>query len=537
MKKRIISMMLVVLLSASGLIGCGEKDTSKTANEEKRVLTVGVPQYGTITDYDENAFTKYLEESLNIDIQFEFFANNSSDYTQQLTLACSAGDELPDVLWGFHGLGRETMNQLGEDGFLIDLTDLIEKHGENYKKAMSKLPKEDQEFIKKRGTNVNDGAFYGMPFYTTTVVADSLQTMTTINQSWLDSLGLQVPTNVDELYNVLRAFKTNDPNGNGEDDELPMFSSNIWLYVINAFVYYDTAEMFNVTDGKLWNPVTTNEYRQAMIYLNKLCKEGLLSELSFTTSNADAKALISGTGEEAKVGVWCGHPETMTVTSSKVLDQYVAMQPLKAATSKGGYVVAREESAIFTAFITKDCDDTETAMKFLDYFYKDETVTRMRHGEKGVDWEESQGVSEFFTDSTIRIINSEAFFGGNSTWGQNGHGILTPENYLCIASDGEGKVGRLAEKSRLLREHTDILINCEKPDEIVGKLLYTDEQYEKKTSLEAAYASYVASARSLFITGDNDPSDDKQWQTYLDTLEQYGATKLLKLYQEVYDNQ
>ena len=43
-----------------------------------------------------------------------------------------------------------------------------------------------------------------------------------INKAWLDKLGLQVPTTWDELENVLKAFKTQDPNGNGQADEIPM---------------------------------------------------------------------------------------------------------------------------------------------------------------------------------------------------------------------------------------------------------------------------------------------------------------------------
>ena len=43
-----------------------------------------------------------------------------------------------------------------------------------------------------------------------------------INKAWLDKLGMQVPTTRDELEDVLKAFKTEDPNGNGQADEIPM---------------------------------------------------------------------------------------------------------------------------------------------------------------------------------------------------------------------------------------------------------------------------------------------------------------------------
>ena len=42
-----------------------------------------------------------------------------------------------------------------------------------------------------------------------------------INAAWLNKLGLAVPTTIDELTDVLRAFRDDDPNGNGLADEVP----------------------------------------------------------------------------------------------------------------------------------------------------------------------------------------------------------------------------------------------------------------------------------------------------------------------------
>lgn len=42
-----------------------------------------------------------------------------------------------------------------------------------------------------------------------------------INRTWLDRLGLAVPTTIEELTDVLRAFRDRDPNGNGLADEIP----------------------------------------------------------------------------------------------------------------------------------------------------------------------------------------------------------------------------------------------------------------------------------------------------------------------------
>ncbi len=46
-----------------------------------------------------------------------------------------------------------------------------------------------------------------------------------IYKPWLDKLGLKMPTTTDEFYEVLKAFKTKDPNGNGKADEIPLSGS------------------------------------------------------------------------------------------------------------------------------------------------------------------------------------------------------------------------------------------------------------------------------------------------------------------------
>ena len=529
MMKKIISMLLITTMLLGTLVGCKKQESN---NGEKVTLTVGIPQNVNITDYDDNALTKYIEENLNIELEFQFFAGDPSEYMQQLALMCSSGDELPDVLWGFAGMSRRTMNQYGEDGYFMDLKDLIEEHAPNYKKRLESVSEEVADNIVSRGTNTTDGGFYGMPTYTESMVADYMQNIMFINQQWLDAVGMTAPTNVDELYNVLKAFKTQDPNGVNGGDELPMFSSGIWNYVINAYVYYNQTNPFNVTDGKIWSPVRTDEYRQALIFLNKLCKEGLLSELSLTATSADAKQLISGSGTVAKVGIWSGHPLSWTTTSSEVLDQYTALAELADETGKGGYGVQQPNYQVYGGFITKDCKNPEVAMKFFDFFYLDETAIRLRHGEKGVDWEEGSGVGIYGDDSIIQTINAQAFFDGNSTWGTTGTTWMTPQNNLAIAVKG---TGRNAECSRLSRESQEVMLEFKKPEEVAVNLIYSEKDETTKENLEGVYGSYVAEARALFISGGMDPNNDADWQKYLDTLDQTGEPELIKAYQSAYN--
>lgn len=55
-----------------------------------------------------------------------------------------------------------------------------------------------------------------------------------INKVWLDKLGLEVPTTLAELKEVLIAFRDGDPNGNGIQDEIPMDMYAIVTQAITA---------------------------------------------------------------------------------------------------------------------------------------------------------------------------------------------------------------------------------------------------------------------------------------------------------------
>ena len=530
--KKIICMILVMCMLLGTVSGCGK---SKTSGDSK-TLTIGMPSSVTVEDYNTNGLTVYIEKELGIDLEFVIYGSGS-DAVNQLVLECAGNEELPDVLWGFTALSTNKMNELGEGGYILDLTELIDKYADTFKMQMENLTKEEQDRIWQTGTDQNNDCFYGMPLYSAVDVGDYLQNMMTINQTWLDAVGMSAPTTTEELYQVLKAFKTQDPNGNGEDDEIAMLSTNIWLYVMNAFVYYDKENPLNVTDGQIWSPVITNEFREGIKFLNRLYKEDLLDDLTFTASSAEIKTMVSGEGTEAEVGVWCGHPSLVTNTYCEILDQYKALEPLSAATDKGGYGVRWPNDLYYCGFITKDCEEEklETAMKFLDFLYTDEAVTRARFGVKDADWEFSDeaGTSVDGSESYIKVLNPNASSSGNTQWGVVGPKIYTPSNYLAIAPEGTDRAGAA---NRLVKEHTSIMKTMKQPNETTTGIIFNKEQQERLDEIESSIGSYTTECVSLFVTGSMNINSDSDWQSYLDTLEEYSLSEQIKIYQQAYDS-
>lgn len=532
--KRSISLVLALVMALSVFTGCGDKKTSnvEALPDETVTLNIGIPQNSNVTDYEDNAFTQYLEETANVKLQFMLFSSVASEYKQQLALMCSSNEVLPDVILGFE-FDHYTINQYGEDGYFMDLTDYIEEYAPNYKAQLDNIDKDTKEYLLEKAKNTTNGAYYGMPRVLCEAF-DNMQSLMYINQNWLDKLGLKAPTTTDELKTVLTAFMTQDPNGNGRADEVPMVgTTNTFSYLINAFVCYEKGS-FNVTDGKVWDPIKTEEFRKALIYANELVEAGLYSKLSFSIkSTTEYKAMISPTSGPSKVGIFTDNHVRMTNAATNAKEEFTALTALGDATGKGGYTIVKDPSVAWTAFITKDCKYPAAAMKLIDTFYLDETITRQRFGVKDVDWTYKEGKNVCGTDSYANVVNGEAFFSGNSTWCINVCGIMTQWNYLDVPAAADDK--NSIEGQRLAKEQWELIQAGEQPKERATNLVYTQEEYAVREEKAGTVSSYINEQITLFVSGEKNPKDDAAWNEFLTNLDGLGQAELMDICQKAYD--
>lgn len=536
--KKVVCGLLALLMTAGLLTACGGQQDNESDGE--RVLNVAVPQSSAITSYTDNDFTEYLEKSLNMKINFTYYSSDSNEYNQQISLLAASGKKMPDVFWGFWGLDAL---EYGRAGYVMELTDLIEEKAPNYQAKYATLPTQIRELLDLKLKDLETGAIYSMPLVANNQCLDVLQDKVYINKAWLDKCGKQIPTTIDEFYDVLVAFKTMDPNGNGKADEIPLYgpaaySDDFAWFLINAFVYYNNKAFWGATDGKLWAPVTTDEYRQALIFMNKLCSEGLYSDLSFTaTAQADKKQLNTPANGTATVGVITGHPLITMDYTSELLEQYVALPYLGGATPLGGYTVI-EDPAIYPAggLISKDCKNVDLAMEFLDFFYVDETVTRQRWGKLDEDWEwldEPETHEVFGSKVLFRCLDESAFAQGDSTWGKNGLGIFSDENYN--AAEATNEILRNGYY-RLTAETAALVVNAKNlPDEVPSLIEYTFDEKAERDQYWSTIRLEVFRARCKFITGEMNPNNDADWNEYLQNLQNLHLSELMKLAQTAYD--
>lgn len=571
MKKKLcrsISLLLCLAMLTGTMTACGSKEeepevevTAETQEEvttaveddgeylplvkdaEEVTLTIGLMQMATVEDYETNLFTKYLEEQTGINLDFVYFSNDNDEAVTQLALMVASGEKLPDILWKMQGMDISTVFEYGEDGYFISLSDYFENSTHYFYEAAEALGEGVLEEVFALGTDPTTGEIYSFPEIQESDI-DAPVVIANINKTWLENVGCEAPTTVDELYEVLKKFATEDPNGNGEADEIPMigfngYRSDITQFIINAFVYCNDKYIFNATDGEVWVPYTTDEYRQALIYMKKLFDEGLLSPLTFTmasnaSGNAEMKPVFTPSDGTAIAGIVGAHPMLCMEEGNDVIYEYESLAPLEAATDLGGYAAYMEPTMVHHTFITSDCENPELAFKLLDFMSSRESYFWMRYGEKDVDWvyAEEGETDALGEQADIRIINGSVYSDQNNVnWHRVGTTIKALSNgRKTYVNDGSWS----SANQELSYDVVEKYASMPKKEEVVYDLVYTEEENEFVSEVKTTLTDYIREARGLFATGVMDPSNDEDWQTYLAALENQGLSRYIEIAQTAY---
>lgn len=547
--KKAISLLLCLLMVVSIFAAC-DKEEATTAKTFDGKITIGLPKSSLVTDYYENAYTKWLEEKTGYDIEFQFFASNSNDYKTQVNTMIAGNLELPDILWSMN-LGQTTYERYGKDGVLVDVSEYFndETKSAKFREQLAKLTPEVQDNTWRRmQSDDGSGAIYVFPEVQESLI-DIMDYQVWINQEWLDTLQLEMPTDPDSLYEVLKAFKTGDPNGNGEADEIPLIGTSGSLsgdtisWLINMFIYCDESKQWNVDEsGNLYLPQTTDEYREALKYIRKLYDEGLMSPLTLTSSSSDLQQMVCPSGDSPTMaGVVVTHITLGFVQGHTGLLQYEAL-PL------WGNAVFNEDQYSLDTFITRDCKERgalDAAWELLMWMYTEESAIIQRYGQQGVQWdwasEGSKSVIGEDREAQIRLYQDTWSTQGNDNWRSVGCTVL-------YNAEGEGNESVPAEetevnlhKYKLFNDMLDSYYNQQEnynpPEEQICPLLvWPDEYKEQLPTQRSDCPSVISKYRSDFITGKLDINNDADWAAYLAQLEAVGVKDWQTYAQLVYND-
>ncbi len=520
--------------------GDSSSNSSEQGDGSLPILKVGINQSPNIQNLDTNYLTLWLEEKMNCDIQFEIFPASGDDYRTKFAMLVTSNAQLPDVM--ATGLGNTANEDYIAKGIFIPLDEYFADP--EMTPNFHSLDADVQQFM-LTGLKQSNGQVYSFFSYNN-MIWNEYYHRAFINKEWLEALNLTAPTTTDELTEVLRAFVTQDPNGNGKADEIGLigakdggYGQEPLPYIMSAFTQVDYGHNYlNVKDGKVYASYTTPEWKQGIEYMNMLVNEGLMSPLSFTQDYQQLKAM--GTSEEAIAGILtCGSASNFGASTDA---SYLRMSLLEPLTGPNGV-----KTAVFspnvpskTWFITKDCSNVELAVKMGDLFLSEEGSMTARYGEKGVDWTDDPDVVSLY-HSDYEFVGLDAKYAvdlDGNLWAnpQNKHWYGATPKYEPYYQYSKGNVLKTDFENNTTgaedftsKHYTSYQLE---PSEFIYMLPYTTEELEQISVEKTAIDQYVVDQSAAFITGTRSMSE---WDSFISELEGMGLEKYLQAAQAAYD--
>ena len=524
-------------------------------NGEGIKLVIGVPAQATVTDYDDNHYTNYLREKMGIEIEIKKF--DASEYMTQLQLMTTSNETLPDVLIGF-GFSADQLESYGTQGYLVDLMPYFEAHELTHyfdTEAMSYLSESEKAVTLSAGRSSN-GALYAFPMWAQ-AFADPWSDGFLINNTFLAALDMEMPTTLDELYDYLVAVKTQDPNGNGIADEIPMVGYNgQWGYpvlnIVNSYVFLSNQNTYGLLncddDGNIYAPYMTEEFHDALRFCAKLYEEGLLSDLSFTQDMAALKAMIDVTGDTPDVaGVVAAHRSFAFVShnSAERRTHYTSMGPLEGPDGVA-YCPTHVYAPNYHNAITTACEYPEVAFALLDFMTGTESSLVARYGREGEYWNWATEEEKARGCALADIGITEVIYGGGTSdkiiWGQANNEIwnITDTAWLPVrfmsatAAPLDSDYASDIAKYNVEDWQQAIMKRYGKaPKNLVGEMAFTQEEKEKIGNSRGEIGNYVWKCMTLMTTGQMNV--ETQWDEFQNNVKAMGLDTLIEVTQDAWD--
>ncbi len=520
-----------------------------TTNGEK--ITIGVRANSYVTDYETNPLTVWLEEATGLTIDVHTFMGSTSDVSTQISLMFNGGEKMPDILYIFDE-GNDRRSEYLEAGYLVNLAGYLMTDAHYFSEALNISCAGDPvkyatmlNLIYAYSANQRTGGVYGMVSVRDNPT-DVVHTEAMINTEWLQKLGLSKPTTIDELYNVLVAFRDKDPNGNGKQDEIPLmglthrFGRGVDHYIINAFIQYSASRKAMIEDGVAFSFHDQDEYRQALIFMNKLVKEGLMSELVFSANGTELRKMLNPVnGQPNTIGICCAWITGDYQEPSNSWKIYEPLPALADATGRGGYGMF-DAPTVQTSFgITSSCENVLLAFRLLDFMHSREAYLRQRWGEEGVDWD--------WIENTNLNPKGTGMYGGDAVYVHYNDGFRMQSRWTIDGTFSDEKNFQMYMDPnatdfantyfRKAVENVQLQEAAGQPEEQLYVFLRTPEEDELFHEFNSELSSLTQTYKAQFALGRIDPNDDAEWQKYLDDLAALKFERWAELAQASYDRQ
>ena len=495
MRKSIVWILVIFMLFSTA---CGE-----SMQKAPDYIMEGYDGDVTYRVWETNLFFERMQGKTGISFQYTQYSE--FDKWTQRKEEMKNNDNLPDVLFKAE-LSASEVRDLYQAGRIIDLAPYLEQ----YAPDLWKLLEEHPDW--KKAITLADGAIPALPAINTLQNNDAMW----INTTWLKKLKLEVPTTADELTEVLRAFKTGDPNGNYQQDEIPLGFVGMWelRFLAHAYGMIDNDYYISEKDGKVTSSLTSEENRAFLTWLHQLWEEGLLDSTGFSTN--DNLRQITDENKAIPYGLLLS-TTPLTILPQKGLEQYTLLEPL----SYNGTKVYRDFAGDLvrgTFAITSACKEPEKLVAWVNTLYTQEGSLMAYYGLEGEEyiWNEN-GYWEW--NYPLQTVADEILATHTISEGGTAPSWVDADFQTKYMDEATRNVVEALQKLKQYSviPYPPVTLNAE------------DEA--KVTEIQNNLSRYVEKAMACFVTGDTELTDEN-WEEFCSTVEEKGLQEMIGIWQK-----
>ena len=494
MRKGIVWILLILMLFSTA---CGE-----SMQKAPDYIMEGYDGDLSYRVWETNLFFERMQEKTGVTFQYTQYSDYDKWTERKNDLKKS--ENLPDVLFKAE-LNASDVRDLYQAGRIIDLAPYLEQ----YAPDLWKLLEEHPEW--KKAITLADGAIPALPAINTLQNNDAMW----INTAWLKKLKLDVPTTADELTEVLRAFKTGDPNGNYQQDEVPLAFVGMWelRFLGHAFGIIDNDYYVSEKDGKVSSSLTSDENRAFLTWLHQLWEEGLLDSTGFSTT--DSLRQITDENKAVPYGLLLS-TTPLTILPQKALEQFTVLEPL----NYNGAKVYRDFAGDLvrgTFAITSACKEPEKLVAWVNTLYTQEGSLMAYYGVEGEEyiWNED-GLWEW--NYPLQTVADEILPTHTISEGGNAPSWV----------DGDFQMKYRDEATR----NTVAALQNLKQYSVIPypPVTLSAEDEARVAEIQNDLSRYAEKAMACFVTGDTELTDEN-WDLFCRTVEEKGLQEMITIWQ------
>jgi putative aldouronate transport system substrate-binding protein len=399
-KKRIFTIMLAITIMLTLLIGCSGKGNNVATNGEETATSSNTtttataeaskpPEPITLTFFDQNtgdAFTNPVAQEVTkrtgvtVEIQ-----QPSGNPQEKLNLMLASGD-LPDII--LMTRGGDIVNKYIAAGAIIPLNDLIDKLGPNVKSQYGDVL---QKTRYTDGKNYYLSNWYGMdnsPVFGVQMRKDILKELAP------DKAEGGQPFTTDEFEQLLKDFKAKYPTIDGKTSiPLTLNAENMGA-VLGTFKGMWGMKTYYEDGGNLKFDVKDPKYREMILYMNKLYREGLIDpEWAVSKTQTWEQKLSNGAVFATASAYWDpGNANTALKKAGGEESQLYTYKVIAPGTDPSKTTFGPRSPLGWDAIaISKNNKHPEETMKFIDFLASEEGQYLLMWGIEGQTWDMKDG--------------------------------------------------------------------------------------------------------------------------------------------------